>query len=130
MARLEKPTRDNLLGLLIGALGVLGSAHSHHWSLQAMWANAWEALVLPWGLGLCFLFAIHVWQSARLVYKEESISFENALGGITKQPPWQYRWRHKLVLLMGLSVPMLGAYFIWVKTNSEPQGHHGRLAWG
>jgi hypothetical protein len=120
LGRLIKPTVDNLLGVLAGALGVLGSARSHNWSRQAIWANAWETLMLPWGLVLCGLFFIHTCQSARVVYKEESVAFKNALGGITMQPPRRFVWRYYLIVVTFLCLPTVIAYFIWNKNNLEP----------
>jgi hypothetical protein len=121
VARLKKPTKDNWWAVAFVALGLVGSAHSHHWSWQAMWTNAWDTLVLPWGLGLCSVFVLRIGQSARIVYREERVSFQNALGGITKQPPWHFRWRWYSVVAISLCLPIGASYWIWQKSNPEEE---------
>jgi hypothetical protein len=119
LKRLRQPTKDNFIGFAIAVTAVLIEARIHRWSLGAIRSNFWETVALPVIFVACVLIAVHIYTAAWRVYNEERVAFQNALGGITKVPPFPYCWRHYLVLLTYLLLPGVTAYFAWGTIHAE-----------
>jgi hypothetical protein len=118
MSRLVKPTKENYIGGgLFGIALTLVGATLHKWSWAAIVANLLETFFLPWIIVFCLLFSWYLFRATRDVYRQESISFANALGGVTKTPPWHFRWRCYLIAAIYLFIPVTCAYLALEKSQ-------------